>query len=74
MKAKNNWSSVKPLFQNELSSNAHIILNEKDQMITNEHKLANVFNNFPVHIVLNLGIKVDQQCVCNTSTEKLLSV
>ena len=59
--------SVKALFWNKVSSNTHIILKEKDQMIINEYKLANIFNYFLIHAVLNLGIKFDQPCICNTS-------
>ena len=36
-------------------------------MIRDEYKSANIFNNFFINIVPNLGIKVDQQYFCNTS-------
>ena len=44
-----------------------IILSENDQLIRNEYKIANVLNNFFINVVSNLGIKGNQQYICNTS-------
>lgn len=43
------------------------ILSENDQLIRNKYKIANIFNNFFINVVSNLGIKVNQQYICNTS-------
>ena len=37
-------------------------------MIRNEYQLANIFKNFFINIVPNLGIKIDQQYIFNSSS------
>ena len=59
--------SVKSRFSSKVRLNVHTTLNENDQLIRNECKRANNFDNFFTYVVPNLGIKVGQHCVCNTS-------
>ena len=59
--------TVKSLFSNKVRSNDYITLNKNDLLVRNEYKIANIFNTFFVDILLNLGIKIDQQCLSNVS-------
>ena len=54
------WGTVKSLFLNKVKSNVHKTLIENDQLIRNEYKMANIFNNFFINVVPNLVIYVDQ--------------
>ena len=53
--------TIKPLLSNKVRSYDNITFNEKDLLIRNEYKIANIFNTFFVNIVPNLGIEIDQQ-------------
>ena len=59
--------SLKPLFSSKVRWNIRITLNENHQLIRNEFQIGNIFNNLFIKIVPNLGIKVDQRYICNTS-------
>ena len=59
--------TVKSLFSNKVRSNDYITVNKNDLLVRNEYKIANIFNTFFVDILLNLGIKIDQQCLSNVS-------
>ena len=48
-------SVKKPLFSNKVRSIVYC------QFIKNEYKIVNILNNFFINVVLNLGIKFDQQ-------------
>ena len=50
------WKVVKPLFSNKVKARNTITLMEENVLITDELKLANIFNDFFVNIVANLGI------------------
>ena len=52
------WATVKLLPSNKIKSVENIVLSEnKVLLIKDEEEVANIFNNFFVNIVPNLGIK-----------------
>ena len=62
------WKTVKPVFANKIKSTNNITLVEKASLITSDKDLSEIFNEFFVNIVPNLGIK---SCIYDnvTSTE-----
>ena len=48
---KKNWESIKPCFSDKINSNEVITLVEKGEVIINNGKVANVFNNYFSNIV-----------------------
>ena len=61
------WGTVKPFFSNKVGSNTYITLNEDEKLIKNEYQIANILNTFFIEIVPNLGVKVDERCLCDAS-------
>ena len=51
------WTTVKPFFSNKIKSTENIALSENGALVKDEEEIANIFNNFFVNIVPNLGIK-----------------
>ena len=51
------WENVKPIFGNKNKENKTIAMVEGNEMITNNGKLAQNFNEFFVSILLSLGSK-----------------
>ena len=51
------WATVKPLLSNKIKSVENIVLSENGVLKKDEEKVADIFNNFFVNIVPNLGIK-----------------
>ena len=49
---------VKPLFGNKIKGNPNIALVESNDLITNEKSLAEIFNNYFINVVSNLGINI----------------
>ena len=64
------WTTVKPLFSNKIKSVENIVLSENGVLIKNEEKVANIFNNFFVNIVPNLGIKTQHEFLNTTDNSK----
>ena len=50
------WTTMKPLFCNKIKSVENITLDENGKLVRNEQEVANIFNDFFVNIVPNLGI------------------
>ena len=50
------WGVVKPVLLNKVVSNEKITLVERDNIVENDKKTANVFNDFFSNIITNLGI------------------
>ena len=50
------WKNVKPFFWNKNKENKIIALEEGNEMITDDGKLAQIFNEYFVNIVPSLGI------------------
>ena len=48
------WSTVKPLFCNNIKSAENIMLHENDKLVRKEKEMTNIFNDFSVKIVPNL--------------------
>ena len=51
------WTTVKPFFSNKIKSTENIVLSENGALVKDEEEIANIFNNFFVNVVPNLGIK-----------------
>ena len=58
---------MKPLFCNKIKSVENITPDEKDKLVRNEKEVANIFNNFFVNIVPNLGINTEQDFLNTTN-------
>ena len=50
------WKNVKPIFGNKNKGNKTIALEEGNEVITDDGKLAQTFNEYFVNIVPSLGI------------------
>ena len=50
------WKNVKPIFGNKNKGNKSKALEEENEVITDDGKLAQTFNEYFVNIVPNLGI------------------
>ena len=50
------WTAVKPLFRNKIKTFKNITLDENDKLVRNEKQVLNIFNDFLLNIVPNLGI------------------
>ena len=62
------WATVKPLFSNKIKSAENIFLDESGEIIRNEVKVANVFNNYFVNMVSSIGITNNHIFLINTNT------
>ena len=51
------WKTVKPLFSDKHSGRTNITLIEDNEIISNDEKNANIFNNFFTNVVSKLDIK-----------------
>ena len=61
------WKTVKPVFSNEVQTNSSIILIEDGKMITEDLKIAEIFNHYFTNITENLGIYEDQTLLSSTN-------
>ena len=50
------WKTVKPLFSNKGSKNTKIILVENEEIITGDKKIADIMNEYFIHITKDLNI------------------
>ena len=50
---------MKPIFCNKIKSVENITLDESGKLVRDEKKVANIFNDFFVNIVPNLGINTE---------------
>ena len=67
---KNFQATVKPPFSNKIKSVENIVLSENGVLIKDEEKVANIFNNFFVNIVPNLGIKTHHEFLNTTDNSQ----
>ena len=56
--SKKFWPTVKPLFSNKIKSAEYITLKENGKNISNDKKLARIFNELFVNVVPNLGMSI----------------
>ena len=63
------WTTVKPLFSNKIKSVENIVLSENGVLIKDE-KVVDIFHNFFVNIVPNLGIKTQHEFLNTTDNSK----
>ena len=64
------WVTVKPLFSNKIKSVENIVLSKNGVLIKSKEEVANIFNNFFVNIVPNLGIKTQHQFLNTTDSSQ----
>ena len=60
------WTTVKPLFCNKIKSVENITLDKNGKLVRNEQEVANIFNDFFVNIVPNLGINTEHDFLNTT--------
>lgn len=56
---KNFWKTIRPFFNKKPQHFADVTLREGDEIITDEDKLCNIFNDFFVSIGSDIGVKED---------------
>ena len=64
---KNSGLRVKPLFCNKIKSVENIMLDENGKLVRDEKEVANIFNDFFVNIVPNLGINTEHDFLNTTN-------
>ena len=64
------WATVKLLFSNDIKSAENIVLSENGVLIKDEEEVANIFDNFFVNIVPNLGIKTQHEFLNTTDNSQ----
>ena len=65
--SKKFWTTVKLVFCNKLRSVENIALNENGKLVRDEKEVANIFNDFFVNIVPNLGINTKHDFLNTTN-------
>ena len=55
------WKTMKPYFSNKGLNSSSLILPEKNKIITNDHDIANIMNNYFTVITNHLNIKVTRK-------------
>ena len=50
------WTTAKPIFCNKTRSAENVRLDQNDKLVRDEKEVKNIFNDFFVNIVPNLGI------------------
>ena len=63
-------STVKPLFSNKIKSAENIVLTENGKYIKDEEIVANIFSDFFVNIVPNLGIMTQHEFLNTTDNSQ----
>ena len=64
------WATVKFLFSNKIKSVDNIVISENGVLIKSEEEVANIFSNFFVNIVPNLGIKTQHEFLNTTDNSQ----
>ena len=54
------WKTVKPVFSNEIQTSSSVTLIEDGEVITDDAKIAEIFNHYFANITESLGISEDQ--------------
>ena len=61
------WKTVKPVFSNEIQTSSSVTLIEDGKMITDDAKIAEIFNHYFANITESLGIFEDQSFLSETT-------
>ena len=61
------WRTVKPVFSNEVQTNSSVTLMEDGKIITEDFKIAEIFNHYFINITESLGISEDQTLLSPTN-------
>ena len=54
------WKTIKPYFSNKGLNSSSLILSEKNKIVTNDHDITSVMNNYFTGITSHLNLKTDQ--------------
>ena len=68
------WKTVKPFFSDKVTTFPQITLVENDEIISDESKVANSFNNFFENAVHSLGIKTNEYSNDNCGLKNPLEI
>ena len=60
------WRTIKPFFTDKVHTTQKITLIENDEIITDNAKVANIFNDFFSNVVLNLNIEENSLYISDT--------
>ena len=60
------WKTVNPVFSNEIQTTSSVTLTEDGKMITEDTKIAEIFNHYFANITESLGISEDQSLLSET--------
>ena len=63
-------ANVKLFFSNEMKSVENIVLSENGKLIKDEEEVANIFNDFFVNIVPNLGVRTQYEFLNTTDNSQ----
>ena len=61
------WKTVKPVFSNEIQTSSSVTLIEDGEVITDDAKIAEIFNHYFANITESLGISEDQSLLSQTT-------
>ena len=67
------WATVKSLFSNKIKSVENIVFSENGVLKTDEEILVNIFNNFFVNIIPNLGKRLNMNSLTPLIINKIQS-
>ena len=59
------WKTVKPFFSEKISSNENIVLIEKDEIISEDNRISEIFNDFFHNAVASLNVDIDPGLLLN---------
>ena len=59
------WKTVKPFFSEKISSNENIVLIEKEEIISEDNRISELFNDFFRNAVINLNVDIDPGLLVN---------
>ena len=61
------WKTVKPVFLNEIQTTSSVTLIEDGKVITEDTKIAEIFNHYFANITESLGISEDKSLLSETN-------
>ena len=61
------WKTVEPVFSNEIQTSSSVTLIEDGEVITDDAKIAEIFNHYFANITESLGISEDQSLLSQTT-------
>ena len=59
------WKTVKPMFTDKIKHTQNITLIDSGSIVSDNKKIAEIFNNFFINVVPNLGITINNEIITN---------